>query len=95
MTSTKKAQPGKHLVLATKLLDEVARLREKAREIEREPPPPVPGTDKTETFAKLWAEAWKAECGVVADRLGDAARILEDAAGGMSPTHDLVTWRRG
>lgn len=94
MTGEKTAHPGKHPALATKLLDEAARLRAQAREIERTPAPAPPGNDKTETFAKLWAEAWKKECGGVADRLGDAAKILEDAVGGISPTHDLVNWRR-
>jgi hypothetical protein len=94
MMGEKRAQPGKHPALAAKLLDEAARLRARAREIEREPPPPVPGSDKTEVFAKLWVEAWQQECGGVADRLGDAAKILEDAVSGVSPTHDLVTWRR-
>ncbi len=91
--STKVLHPGKHPDLAAKLKDEAARLREKAREVMRTPAPAAPGTDRTETFAKLWTEG-KAECGLVADRLGDAARVLDDAAGGVSPTHDLVTWRR-
>lgn len=93
MTS-KAPQPGKYPALATALLDESARLRSKARELGRTPPPAPPGSDKSETFAKLWAEAWQRECGIVADRFGDAAKILEDAASGISPTHDLVTWRR-
>ena len=75
-------QQGKHPELVTKLLDEAARLRERAREILRTPAPPPMGTDKSETFAKLWAEAWKSECGLVADRLGDAAKILEDGVAG-------------
>lgn len=70
-----KQHPGKHPALAIKLLDEAASLRAQAREIERTPAPPPPGNDKTETFAKLWAEAWKRECGGVADRLGDAATV--------------------
>ena len=94
MASGKDTQPGRHPMLATALLDEAAKLRALARDLVRTPAPPPPGNDKTETFAKLWAEAWKQECGGVADRLGDAAKILEDAVSGISPTHDLVTWRR-
>lgn len=94
MENQNRQQPSKHPTLAAKLLDKAARLRATAREFENEPPPPVPGNDKTETFAKLWAEAWRQECGMVADRLGDAAKILEEAASGISPTHDLVNWRR-
>ena len=93
MTVSKEAPPGKHPELGAKLKDDAAKLRERAREILRIPAPTAPGADRTETFAKLWAEAWKTECGIVADRLGDAARVLEDAAGGVSPTHDLATWR--
>jgi len=94
MTAANNKNPGKHPLLATALLDEAAKLRAKARELERTPPPPAPGTDKTETFAKLWSEAWRRECGLVADRLGDAAKILEEAVAGTSPTYDLMTWRR-
>jgi len=92
--TTSDTKRERHPLLATALLDEAAKLRAKARELVRAPAPPPPGTDKTETFAKLWAEAWKQESGIVADRLGDAAKILEEAVSGISPTHDLLTWRR-
>ena len=87
--------PGVHPVLASKILDEAARLRDRAREIMRESAPPMAGMDRTQAFADLLAEAWKQECGILADRLGDAAHILEQAVHGPSPTRDLVNWRRG
>lgn len=94
MQHGKKDVPGKHPIVATAIIDEAARLRAKARGFLHAPAPAPPGTDKTETFAKLWTEAWRQECAMVADRLGDAAKILEDAASGISPTHDLLNWRR-
>ena len=53
MTNENAGTSERHSALATALLDEAARLRERGREIMRTSPPPVPGVDHTEAFAKL------------------------------------------
>ena len=83
----KATKPGKHPLIAAMLIDDAAKLREKARALLRMEPPEAPSANRGEAFPKLWLEAWKSEC------FSDAAKILEAAAGGISPTHDLVSWR--
>lgn len=94
---TSERPKGIHSLIAVEMLEEAGRLRARARAVERMDAPPLPpGRDRSPLFAELWAQAWRIECGVAADRLTDAAYVLEQSVEhATSPTADLVSSRLG